>query len=228
MVNLEQVNYLDGFQRLVTKFLSLGKTILASKLIEECRRNPHATIAYFYCKHEDPSRDSFIAFARSIISQLTRLNPSLLPFVLQVRTTSGTTSLQSSKLAKEILNTSVESFDNLILVIDGLDECIKAQKDEIVSWIKFAVASAETDDSRILRCCFLSQEDNDTGKLLKGFPTFRITEQHNNQDILHFCERGAAEIGQNFGLVPQEVQSLRDCVAKNADGETSHRIDLIY
>ncbi|KAF2815322.1 uncharacterized protein BDZ99DRAFT_516056 [Mytilinidion resinicola] len=195
-----------------------GKTILASALIEECRRQPHSAVAFFYCKHGDPARDNFIGFARSIIFQFTKLNSSLLPFVLEKESSSGTDSLRSSKIAKEILAAAVESFGDLILVIDGLDECIKSQKNEIVSWALSVIASAETDDSRNLRCCFLSQDDNDTGRLLKALPTFKITDKHNSQDISHFCRRRANEIGQNFGLLPQDVQSLAECVAGKADG----------
>ncbi|KAF2492844.1 ankyrin [Lophium mytilinum] len=195
-----------------------GKTILASALIEECRRQPHSAAAFFYCKHGDPARDNFIGFARSFIFQLTKLNSSLLPFVLEKESSSGTDSLRSSKIAKEILAVAVESFDDLTIVIDGLDECVKSQKAEIVSWIRSVVASAETDDSRNLRCCFLSQDDNDTGRLLKGLPTFKITAEHNNHDISRFCRRRANEIGQNFGVLPQDVQNLAECVAGKADG----------
>lgn len=176
-------------------------------------------MAYFYCKHGDPSRDNFIGLAQSLTFQFTRLNPSLLPFVLEMQAASGTNSLRSPKIAKEILATAVESFDNLILIIDGLDECIKSQKDEIVSWVRSAVAFAETNSSKNLRCCFLSQEDNDTGRLLKGLPAFKITEQHNSEDISRYCRHRANDIGQDFELSPQDVLKLSECVARNADGE---------
>jgi ankyrin repeat protein len=197
-----------------------GKTILASNLIEKCRSQSGTAVAYFYCKHGDPARDNFVGLARSVISQLMELNPSLVPFVLQarLRATTGINTLQSPKIVKEIFEAALQSFGDLILVIDGLDECIKSQKTEIVSWIRSATASAAADDSRNLRCCFLSQEDNDCGRLLKNLPTFRITEQHNSEDILDFCGHRASEIGKDFGLAPQDAQNLATLVAKNADG----------
>ncbi|ORY19419.1 hypothetical protein BCR34DRAFT_128195 [Clohesyomyces aquaticus] len=196
-----------------------GKTILASSLVEKCRHQ-HPSVVFFYCKHGDPDRNNFIGFARSIISQLSQLNPLLPAFIFEKQSTSGVDSLRSSKLAKELLAVAIETFDILKIVIDGLDECVKSQKEEISSWVRGSVASASAaeDGSKNLWCCILSQDDNDTGRLLKGFTTFTITEQHNNGDILNFCRRRANEIRDDFGLLPQDVQTLAECVSGNADG----------
>ena len=195
-----------------------GKTILASKLIEECRCHPDSAVAFFYCKHGDPSRDNFIGFARSIILQLIQLQPLLVPLVFEEQSKGGTESLRSSKIAKEILAVALESFDDLVIIIDGLDECTKSQKDEISMEIRSLVASAEGGNSRNLRCCFLSQDDNDMGRLLKALPMFKITGEHNKEDILRFCQRRANEIGLNFGLPSQDIQALGECVSGNSDG----------
>lgn len=204
-----------------TNLRELGKTILASNLIEVCRRQPNATVVYFYCKHGDSSRDNFMGLARSIISQFTKFNPLLVPYILEVQSNAGTNLLRSPKIAKEILNTSIESFHNLVLVVDGLDECIKSQKDEIVSWIRSEVIVAEDNGSQNLRSCFLSQHDNDTGRLLRGLPSFKITNDHNRTEILRFCQRRATRIGEDFGLSPHGVRDLVASVAENADGEAS-------
>lgn len=197
-----------------------GKTILASVLIEECRRRLDSAVAFFYCKHGDPTRNSFMAFTRSVVLQLSQLKPSLLPFILDKASSSGTDSLKSPKVAKDILNVALESFDNLSLVIDGIDECVKSQKDEISSWVRSTVTAAQANHSENLRCCFLSQDDNDTGRLFKALPTFRIAEQHNSSDILRYCRLRASEIGVAFGLPSQDVQDLAECVSRKADGIT--------
>ncbi|KAF2686439.1 ankyrin [Lentithecium fluviatile CBS 122367] len=184
---------------------------------EHCRRQ-HPAVAFFYCKHGDPARDNFIGFARSIISQFAQLNPSLAPFIFDKQSASGVDSLRSSKLAKELLDVAVETFDALTLIVDGLDECVKSRKEEISSWVRSFVARAGEDGSRNLRCCILSQDDNDTGRLLKGLTTFKITVQHNTPDILQFCQRRANEIGHDYGLPPQDVQNLAECVTEKADG----------
>ncbi|OCL05741.1 hypothetical protein AOQ84DRAFT_91604 [Glonium stellatum] len=60
-----------------------GKTTLASFLIEHLREIPSAHIFFFYCKHKDKSRNSFIAFARAIISQAITQNDSLISYVYE-------------------------------------------------------------------------------------------------------------------------------------------------
>ncbi|CAO2653801.1 Nn.00g032120.m01.CDS01 [Neocucurbitaria sp. VM-36] len=195
-----------------------GKTILASSLIAERRNQSSTPLVYFYCKHGDTSRDNFIGFAKSAIFQFTRLNPSLLPFILEKRAVTGTASLRSPRIAKEILEAAIESSGDLIFIVDGLDECIMAQKKEIIAWVRSAVALAETDGSKSFRACFFSQEDNDIGKLLRDVPTFRIMETHNSEDILRFCRRRAITMGKSFQLSPQDVENMASHVADKADG----------
>ncbi|KAH7110085.1 hypothetical protein B0J11DRAFT_448466, partial [Dendryphion nanum] len=195
----------------------VGKTILASTLIEKCRSQSNTVVAYFYCRHADPSRNSFLGLAQSLILQFTRSNPSLLPYIVNIQATSDTTSLQSAKIAKEVLGVAVASFENLILIVDGLDECSKAGKKEIVEWIRASILLAKDDNSRNLRCCFFGQEDNDAGKLLKGIRNFQLTEKHNRNQITSYCESRAKSIGEDFDLSAQDIQNLTSSVCKNTD-----------
>lgn len=114
---------------------------------------------------------------------------------------------------------ALESFDDLVLIIDGLDECVKSQKDEISSWIRSEIGLALANQSNNMRCCFISQDDNDTGRLLKFLPTFKITEQHNSVAISSFCKHRADEIGTIFALPSPDVQDLAKCVSGKADGK---------
>jgi hypothetical protein len=206
-----------------------GKTILASSVIEQCRLQLNSTVVYFYCKHRDPSRDNFIGLAQSLIAQFLRLDNAFLPYVFQLQTASGTSTLRSSTTAKEILAAAVEVFNDLILVIDGLDECVKSQKNEIVSWVRSEVALVGSSHSRRLRCCFLSQEDKDTGKLFKGLPKLKITGEHNSEDIARYCRRRAKQIGEDFMLSSDAVKNLAECVSGKADGKTSKTLyDIIW
>ena len=202
----------------------VGKTILASALIEKCRSQPNSPVAFFYCKHKDNTRDNFVAFARSIISQLSKLNPLLDPFILDTASSRGTNVLQSPETAKEILNVALESFAGLRLIIDGLDECSKSQKEKISSWTQSAFPPLQSDSSAPPRCCFVSQHDNDTGRLFKSFATFEIKEHHNRQDIENYCKAQATEISADFSLSSDDVKRLREAVTKKADGKPLSKV----
>ncbi len=74
----------------------VGKTILASLLIEEARKLPGVQVVFFYCKHGDSQRNTFLAVARSILLQLLRHNGSLLSYLFEAACTSGENSLDST------------------------------------------------------------------------------------------------------------------------------------
>jgi hypothetical protein len=196
----------------------IGKTILASTLIEECRKKSTTGIVFFYCKHEDPSRNNFIAFARSILLQCCCLNTQLVPLILERSLESKTNILQSAKLAKELLGVAVESFGQLCMVIDGLDECPRAATREIVTWIRNLCNNGGNDNSGKFRCCFFSQDDHDIGQLLKGFPSYEILAKENKADIIHYCDIRTKEISDTFGLSVDDTRSIVDLVSEKANG----------
>ncbi|OJD34180.1 zinc finger protein [Diplodia corticola] len=195
-----------------------GKTILASVIIEKCRSIPTAAVAYFYCKHDRPDRNNFVAFSCSLILQLSYLMPSLQAFIVEKMSSSGTEKLRSPKTAKEILEVAFKAVDCFFLIIDGIDECPKAQKNEIGSWARSSFSSSLSNQSESLRCCFLSQDDKETGRLFKAYPTLRITTQHNNEEIAHYCRTQVQEIGTTFRLQPEDIRGLAALVCEKADG----------
>lgn len=182
-------------------------------------------MVYFYCKHADPDRNNFVAFARSVILQFSELIPSLPPFILEKASSSDI--LKSPKVAKEILNVAVESLGGLFMIIDGIDECSKTAKEEISAWVRSATSPNQQNFSGGFRCCFLSQEDNDTGRLFRALPTFKIEVQHNNEDILRFCHLRADEIGTTFKLQPGDIRGLAETVCQKADGDSSLPLTFI-
>lgn len=133
---------MDGFTDL------LGKTVLASVVIEEARRLADTTVVFFYCKFGDELRNIFISVARGIVSQILKSQilryrsnkpnayESLLLYIDEKVSGSGETILTSSKLAKELLETAFKSCQKMYIVLDGLDECNREERKEISAWFR--------------------------------------------------------------------------------------------
>ncbi|KAH0562509.1 hypothetical protein GP486_002801 [Trichoglossum hirsutum] len=198
-----------------------GKTVLTSLLIDECRKVSDVYVAFFYCKHRDPQRSTFVAIARSILLQLLRHKKALLSYIYKEASTSGESSLESSELTKKLLEVALKAFDKVYLIIDGLDECGKTEKKLISTWFQSIVNSTSTEDSGSLRCLFVSQADNDTGSLLNTIPTLQITSMHNREDITNYCAVWARKIQEKFELSPVDTESIVATVSSRADGEVS-------
>ena len=203
----------------------VGKTILASLLVEEARKLQSVTVVFFYCKYHDPQRDSFLAVARSLLWQLLRhdgklqQDNDLLAFFYENVAASGDESLQSIKLAKDMLTIAVQKLDKVYIILDGLDECPVKEKKLISSWFCDVVDGCYDTEAEAMRCLFISQDDNDCGKLLGRLPTVKVSSSDNNSDILAFCHSWEKQIQLKFCLSEPEVQFIGTEVTKRADGK---------
>jgi hypothetical protein len=199
----------------------VGKTVLASLLIDECRRIPSVCVVFFYCKYKDPQRNTFVAVARSILQQLLRYKKTLLSHIYEEASRSGGGVLESLELAKELLEVALRAFNRVFLIIDGVDECGKTEKKLISTWFQSIVNSVSADDPQSLRCLFMSQVDNDTSHLFRGIPALQITSANNSEDITNYCRVWAGKIREKFDLSPVDTESMVTNVSGRADGEVA-------
>ena len=97
-------------------------------LIEESQKLPNVHLVFFYCRYNDPRRNSFVAIVRSLVLQLLHQDESLLPYLFEVASSSGESILSAPSIAKELLEIAVRAFDQVYIIVDGIDECEKAEK----------------------------------------------------------------------------------------------------
>ena len=100
-------------------------------IIDAARALQGSTVAFFYCKHGDGERNSFIGVARSILAQIHVQNPHLLPYFHEQASISGDAMLTSTSVAKEMLGIAIESCEKLYIIIDGVDECKPKERKEV-------------------------------------------------------------------------------------------------
>jgi hypothetical protein len=205
-----------------------GKTILTSLLVDEARKLSSIKVVFFYCKHHDSQRDSFLAVARSMLWQLLQhgeqpqLDESLLAYFYENASTSGESLLNSINNAKDMLDIALRKFDKVYIILDGLDECPIKEKKLIASWFRNVVDSITEDESEAMRCLFVSQDDNDCGKLFSGIPISKISSIENSSDISVFCQSWATNIRQKFRLSEAEGGSIAIKVTQRADGKKNY------
>lgn len=206
---------------------NIGKTILTSLVIEEAQKLQDVHVAFFYCRYLDSARNTFLAVARGILSQLLSKDDSLLTYLYEKVSTSGQVTLSLENTAQELLQTSLKAFEKLYIVIDGLDECESDQRQQIVSFFKETWELLPSADEDSLRCMFISQDDNIARKDFASMTSIRITEHHTRKDIVQFVARRSMIIKQKFDLTADRQQWIQDQVTKSADGEyKSHTIPL--
>jgi hypothetical protein len=162
-----------------------------------------------------------MAVLRSVLAQLLCGDSALTAYVFEMASKSGSNTLDNEELARQIFDVAISAFNiPLYFILDGLDECPKAEKAPITSFFRSMVATVNDRKPGALRCCFFSQDDNDMGDLLKGIPVLTITSKHNKDDILNYCKVEGKLIQDKFEICDDETRVMAEDVSTAADGNS--------
>ncbi|RYP68514.1 hypothetical protein DL769_005502 [Monosporascus sp. CRB-8-3] len=192
--------------------------VLASLVIDEARKLPDVSVAFFYCAQGDATRDSFISVATGILSQLLAQDHTILLYLDEkMSTKSGEAVLSSSVLAKELLQVSLKSRKTYI-ILDGIDECNRDQRKEICTWFRSVVDSLPRTKVDEIRCLFISQDDGFARKDLSMLPSIKITAEDNKGDIETFARDWHRRIEDKFGRLDTAEYNVANIVTPRSQG----------
>ncbi|KAK9774284.1 putative C2H2-type domain-containing protein [Seiridium cardinale] len=201
-----------------------GKSVLVSRVVTEIQQfckaqtilaNQGISVAYFYCKHSDPDRNTFIAVARGILSQLLKQQPHLLDHLYEQSSMSGDISLSSKSLAQDLLNIALNGGKVTYIVIDGFDECDKKSRKEIISFFRAVVEALPPAEMDSIRCLFVGQDDGISPKDFTEIPKIPITPTDNRGDIHRFAEAWHSKIQSKLGLEDSKFNLVKFVTARS-------------
>jgi len=183
------------------------------------RKLPSVSVSFFYCKYQDTERNTFLAVARGILSQLLHQDETLLPYLYEKASKSGQTGLTSNTLAKELLITSVKNCKKLYVVLDGIDECDREERKEIVNVFEDISESFSPDDADSFRCMFVSQDDSLARKDFSKMVLLKVTERDVEKDIRTYAAAWSAKIQSKFELTAERQKFIEDSITAKAEGK---------
>lgn len=205
-------------QRSKTK-ITIGKTILASLIVEEVQKlTPKPHVLFFYCKQNVPEHNTFLAIARSFILQLLNQDRSLLLYLHRKHCDSNEAVLSSIPLIQEILKFLLSSCKSAYIIIDGLDECERQERKIITRWFRHLIESLPEHAPDRLRCLYISQDDRIGVKDLQGLAKIIIEPRDNKQDVIVYSRVQAEELGRKFEFSEDESSRIAVAVADSAKG----------
>ncbi|KAI0376441.1 hypothetical protein F5Y04DRAFT_210207 [Hypomontagnella monticulosa] len=178
-----------------------GKTILTSVVVDEVRAMTKSSCGFFYCKHGNPSRNTFIGVARSLLAQLLVQNSHLLQLLYEKASMCGEIELTSKVTAKDLLRTSLNSCGVVYIILDGLDECDREQRREITAWFRSVIDELPPKDIGTIRCLFVSQDDGVGRKEMDHIPSIKIMPSDNKGDIRAFANVWHKRMEDKFGTL---------------------------
>jgi hypothetical protein len=122
-----------------------GKTVLSTLVIQHCmdRSTPVRAVAFYYCDYKDANSQSTTNLLSSLVSQLARQNESSFQLLKTYHATlhpqNQLKQVPDSDDLVSLLQSMSATFEDVRIVVDGLDEC-GHQTGEIVLALK-SVAS---------------------------------------------------------------------------------------
>ena len=187
-------------------------------MIEEARKITKAKVAFFYCKYNDTARNTFVAVARGVLSQLLRQNRDLLPFFYERSSASGEVTLSSLTLAKELLKVALNSVEKVYVILDGIDECSRDDRKDISSFFCGIVEDLPQANFDSIHCLFVSQDDGFARKDFTKCSALKIDANDNKTDIHNLVRVWSERLQQRFELTDDRKSEIWDQVSRGADG----------
>ncbi|KAK0669911.1 hypothetical protein QBC41DRAFT_318787 [Cercophora samala] len=197
-----------------------GKTILASLVVDQAQQlSPLPVVLYFFCKQGDDERDNFNSIARSLLSQLLPYNRDiLLPFYYDKYQGSTEAVLETRSIIEDLLKVSIQNFPQVYIILDGIDECPRKERDIISSWFRELVENLPQSNPTQVRCLFVSQEDGISRKNFAGVSVIKIRSQDNQRDIEQYSAKWANDIQKKFELSDNKRESIAKRIVDAAGG----------
>ena len=183
-------------------------------------------MAFFYCKYQDPDRNSFLPVARSLLSQLIHQKDTLLPYIYDSASQSGQATLTTISLAENLLDTCLKSFEAVYVILDGLDECDdREQRKHISRVLKGIVESLPVEglDSHKIRCVFISQDDSVARKDFAAIPSLRIDAEGHQKDIAAYVQTQCRKIQEEFHFSDEKIRKLAAHITDQSEGQVSRQ-----
>lgn len=196
----------------------LGKTILASLIIDEIgKMDLRPDLLYFYCKQDNNDKNNFVSLARSFLCQLLRTNKStLLPYYYEEFSKSSECVLNNMNTIEGLLNVALLNCPNVYIIIDGIDECPRAERKHISKWFRDIVESLQPPRQDRVRCLFVSQDDGVARKDFADITTISIQKKNTQLDIKEYSQIFAGQLPAEMPVATRELIAIK--IQETADG----------
>jgi hypothetical protein len=190
----------------------IGKTYLAGAIIRKCQSLGNRII-YAFLSHVHAANTSALSVLHSLIFQLASSSFDLQTTLCQSNREDIQVDLKS---AARLLKLLVDCAGVVYLVIDGVDEIEKRQRQRLIT--ELTKLSGECDSARILIC---SRTEDDIQRLLERWPRIRV-DRHNSGSIQAFVDLQSHEwLATKVFLDHErrEIETLLAPVASTANGK---------
>jgi len=196
-----------------------GKTILASRIIENLRKEKTgSTTSFFYCREDDLNESGkCLSLYKSLLRQLLEHKRRLLPLYYEKKLKSQEI-LNNEADTCSLLKLCFEEEATHFIVIDGLDEFCAADRTNAVKFIRSIVDKSDNRTLGKIRVLFMSQDLKEMRTLLPAAETLEIQPSHVEPDIRILVTRETELLASEYRLKACESERVIQMTVAGARG----------
>jgi len=116
-----------------------------------------------------------------------------------------------------MIRTALLSCGKTYIILDGLDECPRAERIEISNFFRDLIESAPPVDMDPWRCLFVSQNDGVALESFRHIPAIKISDE-NQHDLMAFAQVWHARIETKFKGLREKNYHIANIIAARAQG----------
>ena len=181
------------------------------------------SVAYFYCKEGDASRDTCDGIFRAILAQLLEQNSDVVPYFNSQLLSSTHDPLKRAGL-KALVKKLFEVLNLIYLVIDGLDEIDRSERAEFFDIIlPFLKSQRNGDGGRKIKIFISSRREDDIETNIYSIgsarrKSYEITKVDNRSDIGLYVSCKVQKLQKKFRLDHSRREEISKDVCSRAGG----------
>ncbi|KAK2732411.1 hypothetical protein FQN57_002913 [Myotisia sp. PD_48] len=219
-----------------------GKSKLVTRVVDNVSEElEERGLAYFYCDKSDTSRRLFENILRSFVKQLSLSeNESLHQALIDIYNTKKRKGFASAKLSvdecKQILRGLLLSYEETVLILDGLDECYDDSRAYLLEYFESLVETSTSglihttkgcqvvsDASKVatrrLKILIASRNNGDIQDYLQKWPNFSLEEANSKDDIAAFVKEKISQCSNRRYPISLALQAeISDVLLEKSNG----------
>ncbi|KAJ2987229.1 hypothetical protein NUW58_g4620 [Xylaria curta] len=192
-----------------------GKSVLSSQIIYFLRSDPRRNVVFFFCDFHTPATGVTSHILKSMCSQLIRMSSEFVPFIYDEYVSKGRKVVPST--LKEILPKLLAHFEDVHLVIDGVDESPQGEHRALIKTI-----CKLTDTNLSCKTLIVSQDIPSIAISLSKRQKLCISDEkdHIREDMGMVVDSALREINNmHDGAIGESVLGeLKDRILEKAEG----------
>jgi hypothetical protein len=178
-----------------------GKTTLASLIIEwllECKTVP---VLFFYCKHDQPEKNTFTDILRGLLAQLLCQDNALASCLDEMCSSKDQAGM--STILEKLAEIAFDSQTTSYVILDGLDECKPGEAEKAISWFTSRKKDTNQGDCGHIRLVCVGQRVDVLQRMLSSAADISLENASHQEDIKRYVIEQARNIREEFEISPQ-------------------------